>query len=151
MDSKSDDEEESKIDYKLNYNEEKVSRISNSELIDKVQNYFYTDKDLLCTFESFAAKNCHYINLDSDEYNLKYTELYNEYRALFEENIEGYISSLGVTVLEFFNALKEATEEDADSNDAVFGQILFAISDFDVFMVMMKEAAQSQAMSNNHK
>ena len=144
MDSKSgDNEDESKSGDAKDTGETPLVKISNSELLEKVQMFFYTDDALLHTFESFATENCHIIDLDSDEYELKYTEIYNVYKGLFEDNIEAYIVSLGCSALDFYHALKEATDENADSNDAVFGQILFAVSDFDIFMTMMREAAQA--------
>ena len=147
MESKTDDNDDGKSEYdhKPVSTESKPSKITNKELIEKVSNYFYTDPDLLVTFESFAQKNCHIINLESEEYHLKYTELYNEYKSIFEENIEGYIHSLGSNALDLYTALQEATDEDVNSNDAIFGQILFAVSDFDIFMTMMREAAEAAA------
>ena len=143
MDSKSDDYhgESKHSDAK---DSGTAAKLTNNELLQKVQTFFYTDDALLQTFESFAKDNCHIIDLDSDEYQLKYTEMYNTYKALFEDSLESYIESLGHSALDFFHALKEATDEDADSNDAVFGQILFAVSDFDIFMTMMREAAQAE-------
>ena len=144
MDSKSDDyREEGK--YSESKDQDIINaKLTNNVLLQKVQEYFYTDDALLNTFESFAKENCNVIDLDTEEYKLKYTELYEEYKSLFESRLERYIHSLGATALDFYNALKEATDEDADSNDAVFGQILFAVSDFDIFMTMMRETAQAE-------
>lgn len=36
-------------------------------------------------------------------------------------------------------------DDDPNGNEAVFGQILIAVSDFDIFMQMMREEAQSSA------
>jgi len=36
-------------------------------------------------------------------------------------------------------------EEDSAGNEAVFGQILISVSDFDIFMQMMREEAQNIA------
>ena len=150
MESKTDDTgDRDSQDYKRS--ESKSSQLSNSELVDKVSSYFYTDPDLLVTFESFAENNCHVIDLDSEEYNLKYTELYNDYKSIFEENIEGYLQTLGCSALDLYNALQEATDEDANSNSAIFGQILFAVSDFDIFMTMMREAAQAADTKKSRK
>lgn len=151
MDSKSGDYGDEGKENDFKGSDEKPIRISNSELLSKTQEYFYTDEALLTTFESFAQSHCHQIDLDSDEYKLKYTELYNEYKGLFEYKLETYISSLGCTAMDLFDALKEATDEDANSNDAFFGQILFAVSDFDIFMTMMREAAQADESKSKRK
>lgn len=37
--------------------------------------------------------------------------------------------------------MKTKTEQDENSNHAIFGQILIAVCDFDVFITMMREEA----------
>lgn len=66
---------------------------------------------------------------------------------MFEEKLEKFIRKQGCTPLDFYEALRERTEEDPDGVFAIFGQILVAVIDFDIFMVMMKEMAQSNARS----
>lgn len=70
---------------------------------------------------------------------------------MFEDSIEGYLGTIGATALDLYSALKEATEEDPNSSDAIFGQILFAVSDFDMFMTMMRETAQQVASERARK
>ena len=50
----------------------------------------------------------------------------------------------GVSVAEFFEIIQEKTTLDSDCSEAFFGQMLLAVTEFDVFMVMMKEAAQAK-------
>lgn len=57
------------------------AKLTSHELLQKVQEYFYTNQTLMGLFESFAMDNCSVIDLDSDEYKLKYTELYNVYKG----------------------------------------------------------------------
>ena len=45
---------------------------------------------------------------------------------------------------EFFEIIQEKTMLDSDCSEAFFGQMLLAVTEFDVFMVMMKEAAQAK-------
>lgn len=65
------------------------------DLIEKVQAYFFTDEKLSQKFENFVGKNCHVIDLESPENKLVYTEIYEEYRDLFEQSLEAYIKSIG--------------------------------------------------------
>ena len=70
--------------------------------------------------------------------------MFEEYKSLFEFEIEGYMNrTLNVTVEEFYEALKSESDKDEDGNEAMFGQIMAAIAGFDVFMQMMREAAES--------
>lgn len=54
------------------------------------------------------------------------------------------IISKGSTVKEFFSLLRNATDEDPDGEDAIFGQIITACADFDIFMQMMREAKETE-------
>ena len=69
--------------------------------------------------------------------------MFEEYKALFEFEIEGYMNNvLNVSVEEFYEALKSESDKDENGNEAMFGQIMAAIAGFDVFMQMMREAAE---------
>ena len=103
------------------------------------------------------------------EYKLDYTQVYNEYKVLFEQKIESFIENqgkyicicgyiyfrfflhqynffvtIGVSVADFFEIIQAKTVLDSDCSEAFFGQMLLAVTEFDVFMVMMKEAAQAK-------
>ena len=112
---------------------------SDSELINSVKSFFYENDDFAEIFEVFAEENCDTIDLDEAENKLEYTELHEEFVALFEKQLEGFIEQQGRTVMEFFRILKESQEKDCDSDESIFGQIMLATCDFDVFMVMMQE------------
>ena len=60
------------------------------------------------------------------------------------KNFAYLLGILGVSVAEFFEIIQEKTNLDADCSEAFFGQMLLAVTEFDVFMVMMKEAAQAK-------
>lgn len=118
--------------------------IDDDELISKVQEYFYADDSLSKTFEAFVKEKASIIDLESSEYKLVYTQVYDEFRSILEEKIEKYIEDeLGSSVQHFYQALKLKTDEDENSNEAVFGQILLAVCDFDSFMTMMREEAST--------
>ena len=131
---------------KIYNNDEKKGRMSDDEMISKVQEFFFADDSLTRLFEAFVKEKAGIIDIESSEYKLEYTQVYDEFKAIFEVQIEGFIvNKLGVSINRFYEALKSRTDEDADSSAAVFGQILLAISDFDVFMTMMKEEAAVSA------
>ena len=88
-----------------------------------------------------------------DEYKLEYTEAFQEYKDLFEKEIEGYIvGNLKCSLQRFYMALQNKTDEHDDSNEAIFAQILLSVTEFDVFMTMMREEAASlKKTSQQHK
>lgn len=138
-----DDDDEGKNESKYEHKSESPRRVDPDKLIDDVQNFFYTDEKFSKLFENFVDENCDVIDLESDEYALEYTEVYNRYKALFEEKMEDYINSIGSNIHEFYNALRAKTEEDKESASALFGQILLSVMDFDIFMIMMRETARN--------
>ena len=119
--------------------------LEDEEIIRKVESYFYENDSLAESFESFIDAHAHVIDLNSEEYKFEYTQVYEDYKALFEREMTSYIQNqIGVTVNEFYRALQRVMSESPDSSAAIFGMILQAVTDFDIFMVMMREAAQSQ-------
>lgn len=50
-----------------------------------------------------------------------------------------FIEQEGATVSEFYRQVREAHEENENSSRALFGQILAAIADYDVFMAMLTD------------
>ena len=113
-----------------------------------MQSYFYEDNEFASTFENFVKEECAVIDLDSTEYRLEYTEVFNRYRSLFEDLMEQYIESIGSTVLDFYRALKAKSDEDSETSAAIFGQILVSVTEFDIFMQMMNEAAYKRAQTS---
>ena len=74
-------------------------------------------------------------DLDSEEYKLEYTTIFNEYKDLFEQELEGYMKkSLGVSAEEFFDAL-QSLQGTEDSIGMMFGEILGAIAGTHTFVV----------------
>lgn len=54
-----------------------------------------------------------------------------------------FIEEQGFTVGDFYERLHEALERDPWSHEAVFAKIMTATADFDIFMNMMREAAEA--------
>ena len=57
------------------------------------------------------------------------------------------VGKLNCSLQRFFNALKNKTDEDMNSNEAIFGQILLSVCEFDIFMTMLRE----EATNSSHK
>ena len=111
-------------------------------IVAKVGRYFFEDSSFSQTFEAWVSKNAPRIDpsLNDDEYPLEYTTLYEEFKKLYEGLLEDYIEREGSSTEAFYAELREATERDEDSSEALMGQIMLATTDFDVFMLMMKES-----------
>jgi hypothetical protein len=143
---------ESKEEGKDGREDSKPEKISDEELLKQVQEFFYCNDELADHFESFINKKSYVVDLSSDEYKLEYTTAFNEYKQLFEKKMEDFITdTLKSSVEDFYYALKAKTDAPEESSESVFGQIMIAVTDFDIFMTMMREAAQANASASDHK
>jgi hypothetical protein len=126
--------------------------LDDAEMIERLQAYFFEDESLAKHFENFIDDHSHVVDLSSDEYKLSYTEVFNEYKQHFETRMEGFIThSLHCSVQDVYMALKKKMDHDENSNEAFFAQVLIAVTDFDVFMMMMRESAGKSTGQNPHK
>jgi hypothetical protein len=121
--------------------------------LHKVGKFFYENDAFAGKFEDFVNANASVVDLSEIEttgvMKLEYTALYNQYTDLFERELSEFIESKGSTVVDFFDKLRTSVEEEPDGEIAIFGQIITATADFDIFMQMMQEAARQ--MPNNRK
>ena len=122
-------------------------------IVAKVGRYFFDDPSFAGVFERWVEEKAPLIDptLDPDAYSLEYTELYEEFKALYEGLLEKYIVKEGSSVEEFYAELREATERDEDSSEALMGQIMLATTDFDVFMIMMRDSRKQYDERSGHK
>jgi hypothetical protein len=123
----------------------KRDRISDDELLTRVQKYFFEDETFTKTFENFVKDESRVMDLGAEEYKLEYTEVYERFKALFERTLESFISAQGCTIMDFYNAMSDKQENDPDGSIALFGQILVSVTDFHIFMTMMRESARAQS------
>ena len=91
------------------------------------------------------------VNSSDKELHLELTALHEQFKALYERRLEDYISAEGVTVTDFYQQIRDSEDiSNGQSSTALIGQILLATFDFEVFRVMMREAALSDS-SGQHK
>ena len=107
-------------------------------IVELVQNYFYTDESFQTVFEQFCDDHWGVIDTESDEHRLEYTDSYNAFQKLYEKKIEEFILSKGYEVDDFYEELCAAAP---DSELDLFRQIMTAVCDYDVFFAMMNETA----------
>ncbi|KAF4318387.1 hypothetical protein BBO99_00007441 [Phytophthora kernoviae] len=118
-----------------------------NDLVNKVITYFFDNDEFAHTFETFAEENCHAFDLESEEMKLEYTDIYNEFLALFEKKLEGYIKSQGSTVHEFYELVRQAYQTDRESGTVLCSEILVATADFDVFVLMMRQTKETAMLA----
>ncbi|KAL3663207.1 hypothetical protein V7S43_011617 [Phytophthora oleae] len=124
-----------------------TSETDSNDLVNKVISFFFDNDEFAHTFETFAELHCHAFDLDSDEMKLEYTDIYNEFLALFEKKLEAFIRSQGATVHEFYEMVRRAYEIDRQSGTVLCSEILVATADFDVFVLMMRQTKETALLA----
>jgi hypothetical protein len=173
-DEEADFKEDSKFnetDFKDEGKSDKETALTDSEIVERVQQFFFMDNELCDLFENFIKKGlndmkfisivfsllfiispsleCHIVDLENEEFKLEYTEVFDRYKALFEKQMESFITrSLKVSINDFYSALKAKMDEEY-SNEAIFATILIAVTDFNVFMTMMREGKREQIRADD--
>ena len=69
--------------------------------------------------------------------------MYNEFHKLYEEALAAFIEKQGASVKNFYREIRQAFEENENSDVAVFAKIMMATCDFDIFMMLMRETAET--------
>ena len=104
-------------------------------MAERVAQYFFGDARFADPLEQWVERHAGEVR-DDDEFELSYTDLYEDFKSLYEKLLEAYIESQGVTVKAFFDELRCAVDKDPDSSEALLAQIVLATTDFDIFINM---------------
>ena len=112
-------------------------------LVAKVEAYFYENDDFAQLFERFAEEHAAVIDLGAAEFKLEYTEVYNKFLALFESSLSRFIEQQGGTIEDFYDEVRDGFETDEEGDVAQFAKIMMATCDFDIFMMLMRETAET--------
>lgn len=73
---------------------------------------------------------------DDDEHKLRYTEIYNDFHGLFEEQLETFCHSKGLTHAEFMRKCNQASTEDDKAKHYI--DILLASCEYNTFVRLMR-------------
>uniref|UniRef100_A0A7S3NL56 Cilia- and flagella-associated protein 36 n=1 Tax=Aureoumbra lagunensis TaxID=44058 RepID=A0A7S3NL56_9STRA len=119
-------------------------------IVTKVSRYFFSERSFAGTLERWVERNAENIDLDaSDEFQLKYTELHQEFKNIYERMLEEFIISQGSTTKEFYAELKR--EADSEKDGTLLAETILATTDFDIFMRMMRDYRMQLDHRNHHK
>ncbi|CAM9403964.1 unnamed protein product [Chrysoparadoxa australica] len=145
MEAKEADSSDSECEGKAGEGEGKAGecegKADEADIVSAVANYFYNNERFAKRFEDFCLKASEIIDLESTEEKLEYTEAYNDYQDLFEQELTDFIEAQGSTALEFYEQLRAA---DPFSADAIFGSILKATCDYDIFKTILVDMARQR-------
>jgi hypothetical protein len=90
-------------------------------------------------------------NDGENEYKLEYTELHKKFLVLFETTLSKFIEGHNATIEDFYEQVREGFNKDEEGEVANFAKIMMATSDFDIFMMLMRETAETWREKNSKK
>ena len=112
-------------------------------ILQKTMRYCWGD-GFLSVFRRYFRKHASHFEViaegKTEEHDLLYQELFNEYLGIFEGTLEDYLASQGSTPEEFY-AEVEREKESEDPNVRLFISCLLASCDYDSFFKVMKKEA----------
>eukprot|EP00968_Pinguiococcus_pyrenoidosus_P000748 scaffold47_cov258-Pinguiococcus_pyrenoidosus.AAC.75 len=146
--------------------EEKEEGEHEFDIVKEVAELIYADPDLGDRFETWVDSHAEVFDLKADpsEHRLEYTDLYQEYQRMLEvcvmvflqaktepslknisqEQIGDLLERRKVRVTEFYEILRRAIDEDPAGETAMFAQILRHVADYDIFVQMLRQAAEKR-------
>lgn len=110
--------------------------------MNKIESFYFEDGEESgeAIFNAFAAKHQALFLEECDaegmENKLEYTAVYKEFCGVFEAHIEKIIGLCGVSVEQFFDALKTLQAKDPENNFYV--EVLLSVTEYSNFIDMMK-------------
>ncbi|ETV76827.1 hypothetical protein H257_09274 [Aphanomyces astaci] len=118
-----------------------------NNVVTKVMTYFFENQEFNQAFQDFAERECDLFDTEDEvEMKLEYTDVFNRFTALFESKLEAFIESQRSTVHEFYSIVQKAYEADPESTLSVYSQMLVAVCDFSVFVLMMRRTRDAMAL-----
>ena len=126
-----------------------------SDIVDLVARHFAEDEGEAAYFDAWIDEKCVAVDLeavaraeteDKDVlHELAYTELHQEFTAMYEARLEAFIHSKGWTVPDFYAVMKKSEEMSEGFGAAsMIGQIMLQTFNYEIFFIMLKEAAAAK-------
>jgi len=105
-----------------------------SDVLRELRDYFQSI-DFLQTVEEFCLDYCDPFD-NEDEMLLIYTDIFEKFQELFEDRIERFVESRGVSLEEFYGLCKESNTENEEVS--AFLDMIYASFQFESFVELMR-------------
>ncbi|CAE7251959.1 cfap36 [Symbiodinium natans] len=110
------------------------------ELVEQVKIWFTcTEMEALVqTAVQFADANCSVFEPELGEHKLEYTRLHNEFKQLFEDRLNSFLSSIGATPEAFYEAFEKIGREEGGDVQGL-AEIMYTCLQYEFFCQIMCE------------
>ena len=121
-----------------------------SALIRKVADYCWSNNFLDVFHKYFADHADAFINapeICGGEHNMEYYSLFQDYLKVYEDTLTKFVSSIDVSIEEFYAEVRETQEESMDPYLRVFVDCLLASADYESFYKVMVREGKKKALA----
>ncbi|CAE7772558.1 rab-6.1 [Symbiodinium sp. CCMP2456] len=117
------------------------------ELVEQVKIWFTcTEMEALVqTAVQFADAHCAVFEPELGEHKLEYTRLHNEFKQLFEDRLNAFLSSIGATPEAFYEAFEKIGTEEGGEVQGL-AEIMYTCLQYDFFCQIMCERKREMEM-----
>ena len=112
------------------------------DLVGVVSEFLFEDASFTERLEAWCTFRCASFTDDAAEHRLEHTELHEEFRGLFEREIERAVRLRGGTVAALYSQLEKRAHERGTREEFIVLAILATV-DFETFARMMRETRRS--------
>jgi len=119
--------------------------MSDSHILDKVEDFFYFDDSLSETIEAWCQSRCESFQFNEIErvveHRLEHTSLFNEFCAIFTSLIEGFLTNEGIQPVEFYAEIRKQLDrcKSMKERKSTFANLVLSSIDFSNFCAMMND------------
>jgi hypothetical protein len=127
-----------------------MTKLPTDQLMSEMMFWIFADDSLAAQMENFATTYCPYFDYIPDRFDFEaaenkliYTNLYNQFQGLFEEQVGTWLASKGWTLDEFLAACQseienqKATGEAGNEQIAELYEMIVSLTDYSIFKIMM--------------
>ena len=121
-----------------------------SALIRKVADYCWSNNFLDVFHKYFADHAEAFIDapeICGGEHNMQYYALFQDYLKVYEDTLTSFVSSIDVSIEEFYAEVRETQEESMDPYLRVFVDCLLASADYESFYKVMVREGKKKALA----
>lgn len=125
--------------------------MAETSIIAKAEDFFYFEDSLCDEIEKWARKYCSTFTIADGtkvEQPLEHFAIYNDYKLLFEELIERFLRSEGISIGDFYGAVRQE-QESAKSHrleTSTFSFMLMSSLEFDSFCELMNGVREGRGV-----
>ena len=109
-------------------------------IIKAACDFYFESPDFEERLKAFAFENCSTFDESQEEHSLGHTALFEEFKRLFESELETFIEQRGMSISNFYSVVAANMSSREFYSGSTFAHVVNAATDFENFSQMMCDA-----------